>query len=189
MLALARFYLRVCLHAKWLQLCPTLCDSMDCSLPRSSVHGIPQARILEWATMPSSRGSSKPRDWNCCSCRSCIAGGFFTAEPLGKPYILPIFICIYIIFIFIYIYVYTFANIRWDSSFERCRPSTYKETCSGMSYHLSFQSVQSEYYRVSIYRTDEVLYINDSLIAHFREGNGTPLQYSCLENPMDGGVW
>ena len=89
----------------------------------------------------------------------------------------------------LYLYVYTFVNIRWDSSFERCRPSTYKETCSGMSYHLSFQSVQSEYYRVSIYRTDEVLYINDSLIAHFREGNGTPLQYSCLENPMDGGVW
>ena len=38
--------------------CPTLCDPMDYSLPGSSVHGILQARILEWVAMPSSRGSS-----------------------------------------------------------------------------------------------------------------------------------
>ena len=35
-----------------------LCDPMDCSLPGSSVHGILQARVLEWVAMPSSRGSS-----------------------------------------------------------------------------------------------------------------------------------
>ena len=40
------------------QLCPTLCDPMDCSLPGSSVRGILQARILEWVAMPSPRGSS-----------------------------------------------------------------------------------------------------------------------------------
>ena len=40
------------------QSCPTLCDPMDCSLPGSSVHGILQARILEWVATPSSRGSS-----------------------------------------------------------------------------------------------------------------------------------
>ena len=40
--------------------CPTLCDPMDCSPPRASVHGILQARILEWIAMPSSRGSSTP---------------------------------------------------------------------------------------------------------------------------------
>ena len=44
--------------AKSLQSCLTLCDSMDCSLPGSSVHGILQARILEWVAMPSSRESS-----------------------------------------------------------------------------------------------------------------------------------
>ena len=43
------------------QSCPTLCDSMVCSLPDSSVRGILQARILEWVPMPSSRGSSQPR--------------------------------------------------------------------------------------------------------------------------------
>ena len=51
-----------CMHAKSLQLCPTLCDTMDCNLPDSSVHGILQARILEWVSMPSSRGLSPPRD-------------------------------------------------------------------------------------------------------------------------------
>ena len=40
----------------------TLCDLMDCSLPYSSVHGILQARILEWVAMPSCRGSSQPKD-------------------------------------------------------------------------------------------------------------------------------
>ena len=44
------------------QSCPTLCDPMNCSLPGSSVHGILQARILEWVAMPSFRGSSQSRD-------------------------------------------------------------------------------------------------------------------------------
>ena len=47
----------------------------DCSPPGSSVHGILQARILEWVAMPSSRGSSQPRDRTQVS---CIADGFFT---------------------------------------------------------------------------------------------------------------
>ena len=45
------------------QLYPTLWDSMDCSPPGSSVHGILQARILEWVAIPSCRGYSQPRDW------------------------------------------------------------------------------------------------------------------------------
>ena len=44
------------------QSCPTLCNHMDRSPPGSSVHGILQARTLEWVAMPSSRGSSQPRD-------------------------------------------------------------------------------------------------------------------------------
>ena len=53
--------------AQSLQLCPTLCDPMDCSLPGSSVNGILQVRILEWLALPSSRGSSQPRDQTCVS--------------------------------------------------------------------------------------------------------------------------
>ena len=44
------------------QSCPTLCYTMDCSQLGSSVHGIFQARILEWVAIPFSRGSSKPRN-------------------------------------------------------------------------------------------------------------------------------
>ena len=73
-----------CMHAKSLQSCLTLGDLMDHSLPGSSVHGIFQARILEWVAMPSSRGSSRPRDRTCVSCDSCTAGGFFTGAPLGN---------------------------------------------------------------------------------------------------------
>ena len=61
-----------CVQAKLLQLCPTLCNPMDCRLPGSSVHGILQARILEWVAMPSSRGSSWPRDRTHISYVSCI---------------------------------------------------------------------------------------------------------------------
>ena len=57
------------------QSCLTVCHPMDGSLPGSSVHGILQARILEWVAMPSSRGSSQPRDRTQVS---CIAGRFFT---------------------------------------------------------------------------------------------------------------
>ena len=45
------------------QSCPTLCDPVDCSLPGFSVHGILQARILEWVTISFSSRSSQPRDW------------------------------------------------------------------------------------------------------------------------------
>ena len=44
------------------QSCPTLCNPMDCSLPGFSVHGIFQARVLEWVAISFSRGSSQPRD-------------------------------------------------------------------------------------------------------------------------------
>ena len=64
------------------QVCLTLCDPVNCSPPGSSVHGSLQARVLEWAATPSSRGSSPPRDQTQVS---HIAGSFFTPEPPGKP--------------------------------------------------------------------------------------------------------
>ena len=60
------------------QLCPTLCDPMDCSLPGSSVHGILQARILEWVTVRFSRGSSQPRS-------PALQADSLPSEPPGKP--------------------------------------------------------------------------------------------------------
>ena len=64
----------VCVCVLVAQLCLTLCDTMDCSLPGSSTYGILQARILEWVAIPFSRGSSQPRDWTWVS---HIAGTVF----------------------------------------------------------------------------------------------------------------
>ena len=54
------------------QSCQILCDPMDGSLPGSSVHGILQARILEWVVLPFSEGSSQPRDRTHVSYLFCI---------------------------------------------------------------------------------------------------------------------
>ena len=63
------------------QECPTLGDPMDCSPPNFSVHGILQARILEWVAIPFCRRSSWPRDWTQFS---HIAGRFFIQESPGR---------------------------------------------------------------------------------------------------------
>ena len=65
------FQMSMCMCAKSLQSCLTLCNPMDCNPPASSVHGIFQARIPEWVVMPSSRGSSQPRDLTHISYVSC----------------------------------------------------------------------------------------------------------------------
>ena len=67
------------------QLCLTLCDPIDCSPAGSSVHGILQARILEWVAISFSRGSSKLGDQTQVS---CIAGWFFTNPPQFNAWIL-----------------------------------------------------------------------------------------------------
>ena len=68
------------------ELCSTLCDSMDCSPPGSSVHGIVQARILEWVAMFPSRGSSQPRDQTQISCIGrWILCRWATREALVQP--------------------------------------------------------------------------------------------------------
>ena len=55
-------HMSACVHAKSLQSCPALCSPMNCCPSGSSVHGILQARMLEWVAIPFSRGSSRPRD-------------------------------------------------------------------------------------------------------------------------------
>ena len=81
--AIQRFLLEysgsACMYA---QSCQTVCNPMGCSPPGSSVHGIFQARILEWITISYSRGSSQPRDQ---TMSPTFVGIFFTTEPPGKP--------------------------------------------------------------------------------------------------------
>ena len=114
------------MRAKSLQPCLALCNPMDCSSPDSSVHGILQARILEWVTMPSFRGSSRSRDQTKISCVFCIPGGIFTTEPLQAPILgarlkFVFYLCFYLcmcMYVFMYVYVYWYSlhypkNLRW----------------------------------------------------------------------------
>ena len=73
-----------CVHVQSLQSCPALCDSMDCSPPGPSVHGISQARILAWVAMPSSRGSSQSADRVCIIWVSCIGRRVLYHRATGK---------------------------------------------------------------------------------------------------------
>ena len=67
------------------QLCPTLCDPKDCSLPDFCVLGILQARILKGVAMPSSMGSSWPRDRTWSLLSPALAGRSLPLAPPGKP--------------------------------------------------------------------------------------------------------
>ena len=88
------------MHAKSLQMCLTLCDLVDCSPQGSSVHGIPQARILDWVAVPFSRGSSWPKGWTL----PAFAGRFFTTSATWEVLIAPCY----------YIYPYEPQNINTD---------------------------------------------------------------------------
>ena len=79
----------LCVCAQSLSRVQLFCDPMDCTLPGSSVHGIIQARILEWVEITSSRESSQPRDRACISCVSCVG-----RQILGK---LPTHCTLYLI--------------------------------------------------------------------------------------------
>ena len=61
-----------------------LCSFMDCSPPGSSVHGILQARILEWVACPPPGGLPHPRIEPTCLMSPALAGGFFTRSPIWE---------------------------------------------------------------------------------------------------------
>ena len=68
------------MHAKLLWSCPTLCDSVDHSLPGYSVHGILQARILEWVACPPPGSLPAPGIEPIFLMSPALAGGFFTTR-------------------------------------------------------------------------------------------------------------
>ena len=88
-----KFYIRMCVCVcvcvcSFTQSCLTLCDPMGYSPPGSSVHGILQARVLEWVAMLSSRGSSWPRDRTNISYASCIGRQvLLPLMPAGKSHL------------------------------------------------------------------------------------------------------
>ena len=75
-----------CTHGKSLQWCLTLCDPMECGLPGSSVHGISQARILEWVAMPLLQGIFPTQGLSpCLLCLLHWQAGSLPLVPPGKP--------------------------------------------------------------------------------------------------------
>ena len=140
-----------------LQSCLTLCDPKNYSPPGSSVHGILQARILEWIAMSSSQGSSWPRD---LLTSPALAGGFFTTSAIPlywEPKTL----------------YYTYTNKSWEFCFAK--HNRFAHTWNEMTVGMLLATFQFHNFK--------------NLMCLAREGNGNPLQYSCLENPMDGGAW
>ena len=92
-----------------LPLCQTLCNSMNCSPPGSSVPGILQARLLEWVAVPSSRGSSHPGDRTQVFCVSCTGRRvLYYCRHLPPKYFLVLwaqfFGCLTFYYLFIWLY-------------------------------------------------------------------------------------
>ena len=178
------------------QSCPTLCDPMNCNPPGSSVHGIFQARTLQWVAVPSSKGSSQPRDQTSVSCISYVSC-------IGRQIL------------------YHWTTREGHKSFNFCqvyRPQTVspssslKKIINEIEHFLWLaQSVEHETPNLSFMGLSLTLGDvfgfpggsdgkesacnagNLDLIPGLRrsprEGNGYPLQYSCLENSMDRGAW
>ena len=80
-----RVKVKVKSESEVVQLCLTAYDSIDGNLPGSPVHGIFQARILEWAAISYSKGSFQPRDRPTSLVSPALAGEFFTTSSPGKP--------------------------------------------------------------------------------------------------------
>ena len=116
--------------------CPTLCDPMNCNLPGSCVHGIFQARRLEWVVISFSKGSSHPEDWTHIGCidRCC--------------------------FVFVFVFL----------------PLSHQGT------HLSCLLIEIFNHNSPEYPKFKTIQVHDIT-------QSTSYQYSCLENPMDGGAW
>ena len=131
------------------QSCPNLCDPMDCSPPGSSVHGICQARILKWISIPFAKESSQRRDW---SRVSCIAGWFLL---LNEPHT-RVCVCVCVC-VSTQTYIYT-SFPGGSEGKESARSAGDLDSIPGSGRQPG-------------------------------EGKGNPLQYSCLENPMDGEAW
>ena len=154
-------------------------------LPGSSVHGIFQARVLEWVAISFSRGSSQPRDRTQVS---CTAGRCFTEESEKVGFKLNIQKT----------KVMASGPITsWEIDGETVSDFIFlgsKITADGDCSHEIKRCLLLE--KKVMTNLDSILKSRDvilpkkiCLVKAIGEGNGNPLQYSCLANPMDGGAW
>ena len=144
------------------QLCLTLYDSVNCNPPGSFVHGISQAKILEWVAVPSSRGPSRPRDQTQVS---CIAGRVFTIWANKEALSVWIYIKLLsstVIFSLSIILASTLVTTFFSCHLACCGSAGTESTCN-------------------VGDLGSVPGLGRSP----GEGKGHPLQYSGLENSMD----
>ena len=159
---------------------------MDCSLPGSSGHGLLKARILEWVPIPSSRVSSWPRNRTQVS---CVAGRFFTdwaMRETSNNY-----------------FPGQNTGVGSHCLLQRIFPTQGSNPnlwhCRRILYNLNHQGsplCNVPELKINTYASLLAQSCNagdrGSIPGSGRspgEGNGSPLQYSSLENPMDGGAW
>ena len=159
----------MCVCAQSHQSCLTLCDPMDCNQPGSSVHGISQPRILEWVAISSFRGSSQPRNWTRISYISRqVLYHWATWDAL-------------------------FTGKKWDQFGQKRKSGRRRQwhptpvLLPGKSHGRRSLVGCSPWGRWELAMTER-LHFHFSLSC-IGEGNGNPLQCSCLENPRDGGAW
>ena len=151
---------------------------MDCSLPGSSVHGISQARILEWVVISSSRVSFQPRDQTCISCFGrqilyhwAIREAWFSKFNGILSKIIPM-----TYFKTWYLYIFNLSMLEYCTSVHLFISLRFYHFYHGIPRWLSGKESACQCRR---YRFDPW----SRKIP--REGNGNPLQYSSLENLMD----
>ena len=136
------------------QLCPTICNPMACSPPGTSVHGIPQARILEWVAISYSRESSKLRGWTFISCIG--RQDLYQLSHQGRHTYIYIFIFIYLYIHMTYIYIYTHIHIcvymytQWDAIYIYIYIHTH--THSGICVHVCVCVYVYIYIYIHIYK-------------------------------------
>ena len=156
------------MKVKVAQLCPTLCDPMDCT-----AHGILQARILKWVAFPFSgdlpNPGIEPRS-------SSLQADSLLAEP-GKPKNVGV--------ASLSLLQGIFPTQESNSGLLHCRRILYQMSHQGSPGSMGVFTKSPVHH--SLATSDKQ---NDLLAPQpVGEGNDTPLQYSCLENPMGGGAW
>ena len=161
--------------AELLQSCLTLCNPSHHSPPDFSVHGILQASILQWVAISFFRRSSRPRDRTQAS---YMAGRFFTVWPTKEAHL----------------------DIYWKLKQRKPKqnPHIMNECVLTMLWLSSWNHLWRFSHgqdfpggsegKASAYSVGDPGSIPGSGRSP-EEGNGNPLQYSCLENPIDGGAW
>ena len=157
---------------------------MDCSPPGSSVHGILQARILEWVTIPLYMGSSQPRDGTGVSYFFHSAGKFFFywANRVSPKGVLPS--CLEI----------KSQSPVWQAGIVTIiltrQEKAMASHSSTLAWKIPWRRSLVGYSPWGHEELDMTEWLHfDFSLSCIGEGNGNPLQCSCLENPRDGGAW